>query len=124
MYQIQVSTKVTSYLEPTEGKTPVGGPVETGRQGEPTVIPDGAANTTLPSNADPTEAKKSQEPPDSSAHSEATFGSGSEMELESGSGFDDSAEGATSPDVVLHQSSQDQNFRLTDEGLFLQGEQL
>ncbi|XP_015261079.1 PREDICTED: serglycin [Gekko japonicus] len=124
------------------GCTTQGVPVETGRhtrvrcrpdalssncleeQGERIVIPDGAANMPLPPHADPMVMKKSQEHPDSSGLSEDEYGSGSEMELEPGSGMDDSAEGFAIPDSVLHQSDQDLSLRLTDEGLFLQNERL
>lgn len=69
--------------------------------------------------------KTFQEPSDTSALSEDEYGSGNEMELESGSGADDeSANGFIVPDFVLHQQDRDLKFRLTDEGLFLQNQQL
>ncbi|XP_048360966.1 serglycin [Sphaerodactylus townsendi] len=93
-------------------------------QGPRTVIPDRADNMILPPKADPVLLKKFQEHPDTSAFSEDEYGSGNEMELESGSGIDDSLDGFIVPDFVLHQSDRDMKLRLTDEGLFLHNQQL
>nr|XP_056706493.1 serglycin [Euleptes europaea] len=88
-------------------------------QGPRIVIPDGAANMILPPKADPMLMKKFQEHPDTFVLSEDEYGSGNEMELESGSGVDDNVDGFIVPDFVLHQPDRDMKLRLTDEGLFL-----
>ncbi|XP_077206668.1 serglycin [Paroedura picta] len=124
------------------GCTTQGVPVQTGRymrvrcrpdalslncreeQGARIVIPEGAAKMILPPKAEPVVMKKFQEHPGASALSEDDYGSGNEMELESGSGIDDNVDDIIVSDLTLHQRDPALKLRLTDEGLFLQNQQL
>ncbi|XP_060096786.1 serglycin [Heteronotia binoei] len=93
-------------------------------QGAQNVIPDGAADMILRPEAEPMVMKRLQEHPDNSVLSGDEYGSGNEIELESGSGIDDNADDFIIPDFVLHQPDRDMKLKLTDEGLFLQKQRL
>uniref|UniRef100_A0A8D0BQ69 Uncharacterized protein n=1 Tax=Salvator merianae TaxID=96440 RepID=A0A8D0BQ69_SALMN len=82
-------------------------------QGPPFIITDGNANMALPPMADP----KFQDHPETFLLPDNEYGSGNDMDSESGSGFEFNE--LITPDFVVNQPGPDLKLKLTNEHLFL-----